>query len=72
MKERLRQFIAPDFLVEDEPLFTLDQNGGLVVDLDVLIASGRFDQQLEGVARLRALSEAQAAEAALTPRKPKP
>lgn len=61
-KQRLRQFVAPDFLIAEEPMFTLDHNGGLVVSLDVILESGRLDRQFEGVARLRALHKARAGE----------
>lgn len=59
-KQRLRQFIAPDYLFPQERSFvTLDQNGGLVVDVDGLIKSGRFDRQFEGLERLRMLNKEQ-------------
>ena len=53
VKKAAKDFVAPDFLKEDEPLFTLDHDGGLVVNLDVINESGQLDRQKEGVQRLK-------------------
>jgi len=52
-----RSFVAPSFLREEEYSFTLDHDGGLVVNLEVMRESGALDRQLNGVRRLQQLKE---------------
>jgi hypothetical protein len=53
----LRSFIAPLSLREDEYVFTLDHDGGLVVSLEVLEESGALESQLQGVRILKDLEK---------------
>ena len=53
MKKLAKDFVALEFLKEDEALFTLDHDGGLVVSLDVIDESDQLDRQKEGARRLQ-------------------
>ena len=52
-----RSFIAPPSLKDDEYVFTLDHDGGLVVSLEVLEEIGALDGQLQGVRILKELEK---------------
>lgn len=54
-----RSFIAPRNLREDDYVFTLDHDGGLVVSLEVLQDSGALESQLQGVRLLNELKKKQ-------------